>query len=75
MLTTKEAADQLGISVRRVVGLISEGKIEAQRVGRDYVIEPRVLAAVKVYGKPGRPRKPKNEDKEMASRKVKGKSE
>ncbi|HKV41543.1 MAG TPA: helix-turn-helix domain-containing protein [Blastocatellia bacterium] len=57
LLTTKEAAAQLGVSERRVRGLIAEGKLVAQRIGRDYAIERRALAKVKVYGKQGRPPK------------------
>jgi excisionase family DNA binding protein len=57
LLTTKEAAERLGVSERRVRGLIAEGKLAAQRVGRDYAIEERALASATVYGQPGRPRK------------------
>ena len=59
LLTTKQAAAELGISERRVRGLIAEGKLVAQRIGRDYAIERRALAKAKVYGKRGRPPNPK----------------
>jgi excisionase family DNA binding protein len=55
VLTTKEAAERLGVTPRRVRALIAEGKLRATQVGRDYVIEERHLANVKTYGKAGRP--------------------
>lgn len=57
LLNTAEAAETLGVSVRRVRQLIAEGKLMAHRVGRDYAIEDKVLKSVKVYGKAGRPPK------------------
>lgn len=44
MLTTTQAATALGITERRVRQLIREGKLTAQRHGRDWVIDPRALA-------------------------------
>ena len=61
LLSTAEAAESLGVSVRRVRQLISEGKLSARQVGRDYVIEAGALDGVRVYGKAGRPPKPKAE--------------
>jgi excisionase family DNA binding protein len=55
LMNTKEAAEALGVSVRRVRQLISEGKLQAHNLGRDYAIESSALESVKVYGKPGRP--------------------
>jgi excisionase family DNA binding protein len=55
LLNTTEAAHKLGVSVRRVRQLISEGKIPAHNLGRDYAIEESTLLKVKVYGKAGRP--------------------
>ena len=57
LLSTKEAAEKLGISPIRVRQLIQEGKIQATRVGRDYVIDEKDLANTKIYGKAGRPKK------------------
>ena len=57
LLSTAEAAESLGVSVRRVRQLIDEGKLTARQVGRDYVIEAGALEGVRVYGKPGRPPK------------------
>ncbi len=55
ILNTSEAAERLGISTRRVIALIDEGKLTAKKVGRDYIIEEDALTAVTVYGKAGRP--------------------
>ena len=55
LLSTSEAAVVLGVSERRVRGLIAEGKLPAHRLGRDYAIEENALRLVRVYGKPGRP--------------------
>jgi len=57
LLNTTEAAARLGVSARRVLVLIEEGKLKAQKVGRDYAIEENALEGVKVYGKAGRPPK------------------
>jgi excisionase family DNA binding protein len=60
LLNTTEAAQKLGVSVRRVRQLISEGKILAHNLGRDYAIEESALIQVKTYGKAGRPSKANN---------------
>ena len=57
LLSTKEAAIKLGVSVRRIRQLIDESRLPAQKVGRDYAIEEKSLKDVQIYGKPGRPRK------------------
>jgi excisionase family DNA binding protein len=71
LLSTAQAAEILGISERRVRLLITNGKLIAQKLGRDYAIEEQALRSVIVYGKPGRPPKPrtKPEAKKMAKRK------
>jgi excisionase family DNA binding protein len=61
LMNTTEAAEALGVSVRRVRQLITEGKLAAKNLGRDYAIEASALESVKVYGKPGRPSKAKAE--------------
>lgn len=63
MLSTKEAAEKLGVSLRRVQQMIEEKALPAEKVGRDYVILEKDLAKVTVYGKPGRPPKAKEENK------------
>jgi excisionase family DNA binding protein len=60
LLSTKEAAEKLGVSLRRVQQLITEGTLKANKVGRDYVITEKDLECVKVYKKPGRPPKKKS---------------
>lgn len=45
----------LGISARRVRGLIEAGTLSAHRIGREYAIEAGALKGVRIYGKPGRP--------------------
>jgi excisionase family DNA binding protein len=57
LLNTKEAAEKLGVSVRRVRALITEGKLNAHQLGREYAIEENALTSVQIHGKPGRPRK------------------
>jgi excisionase family DNA binding protein len=64
LLNTAQAAEILGVSERRVRALITDGKLIAQKIGRDYAIEEKALRSVKVYRKPGRP--PKSKTKSMA---------
>lgn len=54
LISTNEAAERLGITRRRVVALILDGRLTAQKVGRDYVIDERDLKMVETR-KPGRP--------------------
>lgn len=56
LLTTKEAAARLGVSVLRVQQLIWDGRLPAEKIGRDYVIKEADLKLVEDR-KPGRPRK------------------
>ncbi|MGB8510931.1 MAG: helix-turn-helix domain-containing protein [Pyrinomonadaceae bacterium] len=60
LLTTKEAAAQLGVTVPRVHALINAGRLPAEKMGRDYFIKRADLALVSVR-KVGRPPKPKTE--------------
>ncbi len=55
LLSTGEAASRLGVSERRVRSMITEGKLAAHKLGRDYAIEEQLLRTVPVYGKRGRP--------------------
>jgi excisionase family DNA binding protein len=59
LLTTKQAAERLGISDRRVRKMIEDGNLPAHKLGRELAIEEESLKDVKVYGKPGRPPKMK----------------
>ena len=58
-LTTADAADRLGVSQRRVLALIKDGRLPTQRLGRDHLIEEASLNLVKDR-KPGRPPMKKN---------------
>ena len=55
LLTTTEAANRLGVSARRVRAMIAAGRLAATQAGRDWLIQPAALAAVRVR-KSGRPR-------------------
>lgn len=55
-LTTAEAAAKLGKSVRHIQWLITEGRLPAERVGRDYLIKEGDLKLVADL-KRGRPSK------------------
>lgn len=56
LLTTKEVSERLKVSVRRVHALIQDGRLPAQKFGRDYLIDEKDLKLVE-NRKPGRPRK------------------
>ena len=56
LISTNEAAERLGITRRRIVALILDGRLTAQKVGRDYVIDEKDLKLVEDR-KPGRPPK------------------
>lgn len=69
LLSTKEAADRLGIDESRVRRLIAAGKLPAMRIGlRAHAINEDDLALV-VDRKPGRPKKPDEAEAIEASRK------
>jgi excisionase family DNA binding protein len=56
MLTTKETAELLGISVRRVTSLIESGALSAQKFGRSWMIdEASVHLRARKEHHPGRP--------------------
>jgi len=54
-ISSKDAAERLKISVRRVQELIKKERLPAKMIGGVYLIEERDLALVK-NRKPGRPR-------------------
>jgi excisionase family DNA binding protein len=68
LLTTKEVAARLGISVMRVQQLIWDGRLPAEKMGRDYFIKEDDLKLV-ADRKPGRPPKDKDETGSKASKK------
>lgn len=55
-LSTAEAATELGVTPRRVLALISAGRLRAVRVGRDWIIAAKDLDSVRTRP-PGRPGK------------------
>jgi excisionase family DNA binding protein len=58
-LTTKEAAERLGVGMRWVQALITSGRLPARKVGRDYLINEKDLKLVEGL-KPGpKPQKKK----------------
>jgi excisionase family DNA binding protein len=69
LLSTQQAADKLRISQPRIYQLISEGRLPAQKVGRDYVINEDDLKLVEDRPKVGRPPKSKGGKTLKASRK------
>lgn len=56
LLTTKDVAERLGVSIRRVHALIYDERLPAQKYGRDYLINEKDLKLVE-NRKPGRPSK------------------
>jgi excisionase family DNA binding protein len=58
LLTAKQAAQILGVDSSRVRILIREGRLPAQKIGRDWIILEPDLELVK-NRKPGRPKKQK----------------
>ena len=54
LITTKEAAKELGVTMRRVQALIKAGRLPAQKMGRYCIIRMADLDKVRVR-KPGRP--------------------
>ncbi len=63
MLTTKEAAERLGVSVRRINALIESGQLPSERFGRSHAIRESDLMLVEDR-KPGRPPKVNEEGRE-----------
>lgn len=53
-LTTKQASEILGVSRRRVIALIEQGKLKARKFSNVYMIAPKDLEAVRER-KNGRP--------------------
>jgi len=56
LISTKQAAEKLGVSVLRVQQLIWAKRLPADKIGRDYVIHADDLKLVE-NRKPGRPPK------------------
>jgi excisionase family DNA binding protein len=56
LLTTQESAERLGVTVRRVQAMIRDGRLPAEKMGRDWFIKEEDLELV-ADRKPGRPKK------------------
>ena len=54
LISSEEAAEKLGVSLRRVQALITSGKLPAQKIGNSYVVQEKDLELVKERT-PGRP--------------------
>ena len=58
LLTTAQAAERLGVTIRRVQAMIKAGRIKTTKVGQIHLIHPRELEKPEVkFRKPGRPKK------------------
>ena len=62
IIGTTEAAKRLGVNASRVRALIDSGRLKAIKVGREWLIDPKDLDAVKDR-KVGRPRKSRKSTK------------
>jgi excisionase family DNA binding protein len=75
LLTTQQAAAELGVNDSRVRQLIRAGKLKAQQFGRAYLLEPaevkKLVGKIGNDGKTGRPPKSKDEKTSKASKKSK----
>ena len=61
LLTTSEAAAVLGLTVRAVQKMIENGRLEARKAGRDYLINRNALENIpkQVQGRPPKSSKKK----------------
>jgi len=57
LLTTKQAAEELGVSAARVRQLILAGELPAEKVGRDLFVRKKDVVKLKGRPGPGRPKK------------------
>ncbi|HVG20138.1 MAG TPA: helix-turn-helix domain-containing protein [Blastocatellia bacterium] len=56
LLTTKQVAERLGVTTKRIQAMIRDGRLPAEKFGRDYLIKESDLKLVEDR-KPGRPSK------------------
>lgn len=68
LLTTKEAAEKLGISLPRIHQLVSDGRLPSIKMGRDLFIRKTDLKLVQER-KTGRPRSENPSPAALAKRK------
>jgi len=73
LLTTAEAADRLELTVRAVQKMIEAGRLEARKVGRDYLIDPAALSNIpkQAAGRPSKASTKKAAKKGRKNREVK----
>ena len=57
-ITTAQAAEQLGVTRGRVLQYIWSGRLKARKIGRDYILDSRAVAAFRPLP-PGRPARKK----------------
>lgn len=55
LLTTKQVAERLGVTMKRVQAMVRDKRLPAEKIGRDYLIKEMDLKLV-MNRKPGRPR-------------------
>ena len=60
LLSVREVAERRGVSIRRVHQLITEGKLQAEKYGNQFLINTQ--DAVTIHGKAGRPSKEVEKD-------------
>jgi excisionase family DNA binding protein len=72
MLTTREVATRLNVSLRRVRQLIEDGRLPSQQFGRDHLIKEADLMLIK-NRKVGRPSRAIAETGSKAGKKKGGK--
>ena len=66
LLTATQAAERLGVNASRVRALIAAGRLDAQKIGRDWLIEEHALDAV-AERKPGRPKRAHTHARRLAA--------
>lgn len=64
LISTKEAAERLKISVRRVQALIASGKLPAEKIGNSFAIKERDLKLIssRKNGRPQNGKRPEEKD-------------
>ena len=65
-ITTIKFAERVGLTYGRINQLIQSGDIEAEKVGRDYLIDEQIVSIIKNRPEK-RGRKPKNKKLETIS--------
>jgi excisionase family DNA binding protein len=71
LLTTSEAAQRLGVTLRAVQKMIEHGRLAAKKVGRDYLIRAEDLNNIERRSKAGRPPKSPTMTKRTGARRKK----